>query len=469
MKFSRMIYAGCLFYLMISVNLLAQEVFNDKNMQPEVWHMEGPPKAQVDQGGDLNLSIPIMTVPGRGGLDFPITFSYHAPIKKNDRATWIGVGWNFEPGSITRDPQGGIAGHPGVDFTDEDVYHPQPDMYYVMIPGKGTQPFSRSNDPDFYTTFLTGQNFYPLNTQKFYTHYWQPWKIEATIASPGSINIGGYTPCDTNNVDRSEFESWIVTTEDGTRYLFQMPSLAWYRTQTDHDPECYVSVWRLVAILSSDCPYDELPTASTPGNWIRFEYAFTPPDIFLQTTYLWKIITPTHEAIFNSSVIVDIDNQDWEEGSYKRLNSIELFKTGQGTPIKKVVLNFDQSLCYEAAPNSGKTTLRSIDFYGKNQQLQPGYKFIYVNNNPGYTTFYLHDQCDDDFGYYDDGHFSNNFDTNADDADAWSLKTIVFPSGGSESYEYENDDIFGGFTNRTDLIIIFMKTGHHVSGRVAQG
>jgi len=34
---------------------------------------------------------------------------------------------------------------------------------------------------------------------------------------------------------------------------------------------------------------------------------------------------------------------------------------------------------------------------------------------------------DDDFGYYDDTQSSVNYDINADDADAWSLTTIVFP------------------------------------------
>ncbi|MCB0293300.1 MAG: hypothetical protein KDH97_23800, partial [Calditrichaeota bacterium] len=74
--------------------LLAQDdpVFNQYNMQPEVWHFSGYPRGQVDHKGDLNLSLPVMTVPGRGGLSFEIAFNYHAPIQKNQQAGWIGLG-----------------------------------------------------------------------------------------------------------------------------------------------------------------------------------------------------------------------------------------------------------------------------------------------------------------------------------------------------------------------------------------
>ncbi|MCB0293787.1 MAG: hypothetical protein KDG51_00775, partial [Calditrichaeota bacterium] len=201
--------------------LLAQDdpVFNQYNMQPEVWHFSGYPRGQVDHKGDLNLSLPVMTVPGRGGLSFEIAFNYHAPIQKNQQAGWIGLGWSFDPGSITRDPQAGIradgqwvqATH--VDFAE--LVSEQPDMYYLTIPGKGTLPFSRSNNPLFNELFLGGMNpeqipYEPLNQSLFYTHYWKPWKIDAFIEHGSEFEIDGLHAHDHHSVNSNPNVSEIT-------------------------------------------------------------------------------------------------------------------------------------------------------------------------------------------------------------------------------------------------------------------
>jgi hypothetical protein len=160
----------CIFFIqcfITGVLISESELFNQYNMQPDVWHMITPVSGQVDNKGDLNLSIPIVTIPGRNGLDFNVSFSYHAPVKVSQMSTWSGLGWNFDPGSITRDVQGGIDGNPGVDFTD--IVSVQPDLYYLTLPGRGTIPMSRSNNPLF-LNYLSNQNFIPINGTEFYTH-----------------------------------------------------------------------------------------------------------------------------------------------------------------------------------------------------------------------------------------------------------------------------------------------------------
>ena len=52
-----------------------RSLFDEYTVQPEVWHFAVPTVPGVDGQGNLNLSIPVMTVPGRG-IDFDITFSY---------------------------------------------------------------------------------------------------------------------------------------------------------------------------------------------------------------------------------------------------------------------------------------------------------------------------------------------------------------------------------------------------------
>ena len=71
------------------------QVLNEYASQPDVWHPNGPVQPGVDAKGDLTLSIPVMTVPGRGGLDFDISFNYRSGVRVDQRASWIGTGVEF--------------------------------------------------------------------------------------------------------------------------------------------------------------------------------------------------------------------------------------------------------------------------------------------------------------------------------------------------------------------------------------
>lgn len=55
--------------------------------------------------GDFHYSIPIMTVPGPNG-GFPITLNYTSGIGMEQEASWVGLGWNLNPGAINRQVRG---------------------------------------------------------------------------------------------------------------------------------------------------------------------------------------------------------------------------------------------------------------------------------------------------------------------------------------------------------------------------
>ena len=52
--------------------------------------------------GDFNYSLPVMTVPGPNGENVPINFNYHGGIRMDEEASWIGLGWDYNPGEIKR-------------------------------------------------------------------------------------------------------------------------------------------------------------------------------------------------------------------------------------------------------------------------------------------------------------------------------------------------------------------------------
>ena len=56
--------------------------------------------------GDFHYGIPLLTVPGPNGENVPISLSYGAGITMDQEASWVGLGWNLNPGEITREVNG---------------------------------------------------------------------------------------------------------------------------------------------------------------------------------------------------------------------------------------------------------------------------------------------------------------------------------------------------------------------------
>ncbi len=57
--------------------------------------------------GDLSYVLPLLNVPSPEG-GYPIALSYHSGIAMDQEASWVGLGWNLNPGTINR----GVNGYP---------------------------------------------------------------------------------------------------------------------------------------------------------------------------------------------------------------------------------------------------------------------------------------------------------------------------------------------------------------------
>lgn len=55
--------------------------------------------------GDFHYNIPLLTVPGPNG-GYPVNLAYNAGITMEQEASWVGLGWNINPGTITRSMRG---------------------------------------------------------------------------------------------------------------------------------------------------------------------------------------------------------------------------------------------------------------------------------------------------------------------------------------------------------------------------
>ena len=71
--------------------------------QPEVESFEPIGTSEMVDlfSGDFNYNIPLMDVGG-----YPINISYHSGVTMDQEASWVGLGWNINPGVINRSMRG---------------------------------------------------------------------------------------------------------------------------------------------------------------------------------------------------------------------------------------------------------------------------------------------------------------------------------------------------------------------------
>lgn len=198
-------------------------------------------KVNVASTGDFTLSVPLLDVLGRNGFDLPLAATYSPGIKVTQEASWVGLGWNLNIGSITRQTvvrmDNYIHTKPTSVF-DDDEYR---DIYTITCPaGSGT--------------IIQIRNSINPSSYDFLLEQWKPWKISY----------------DDNN------HRFIVIVEDGTTYVFGLPTVgvttnilnytgeSGYLRSPSSEP---YSQWLLTAILSPDYKdgsgdqYDPLDTA----------------------------------------------------------------------------------------------------------------------------------------------------------------------------------------------------------------
>ncbi len=456
----------------------AQSIINEYASQPDTWRPAKIPAPGVDAKGDLNLSIPIMTVPGRNGLNYDIRLNYQSGIKVRQQSSWIGTGWTFDPGSIVRDVQMVKRDDYSSDFAVDYASHEtvQPDMYYVTFPGGGFSMVRHNpavSPPSTLPPRQQSSEFIPLD--------YSPVEIDYTV---GHVDLGpvgqhAVTPqcyCTqelklevSNRTLKDDYESFVVTTPDGTRYVYGFPLLntsqSTYRitgTTSGTRLQYYVGEWRLIAILGRDF-VGPIPTETVKipkdasGSWIQLEYGtrttavkpsgITDPSL-KQSVYLLSVETPTHRAVFDvDEKIGDEDVEDGEGGwdsdtniFYGKLSAIDLYVNYDGQDrarVKRTVLKQTEMNGYLEAGN--RMMLSEIFSVGTLGKELAGYRFEYYPMEGGGTIGTNVFDYADDFGFFNTFQQTHNADTL--DGRSWSLKSIIYPTGLERTIEYENDSI----------------------------
>jgi YD repeat-containing protein len=326
-----------LFFLEIQTGLSQEYWQMEKVVPPEAFRFDLAVKSEVGATGALSVNIPLLTVPGRAGLDMPLNLSYTSGIKTRQQSTWVGLGWNFDLGSITRVVHA-LPDYDQVTYENRPIQADYPDYYVVSIPELTTTMFQ---------TATSGSNL------SFLLESYNDWKIEYDTAmytglrmgydaasfkdqdfSTNGLRIDNNPLNGVNNgnrqIDYVDIDKFILTSPNGTKYVFGLPLksemvMPMY-ISAGNVPDFvmeYNSNWRLTAILSPDYvdgggdPYNPLDVneESCKGSWVFIQYYYLTnmrlvnganPNLLMQITYPAVVYTPSHRASFITFDNVDI-------------------------------------------------------------------------------------------------------------------------------------------------------------------
>lgn len=114
--------------------------------------------------GDFSYVLPLLTVPSPEG-GYPIAVSYHSGVTMEDEASWVGLGWNINPGAINRNVN---------QFPDD-----------WTLKTVSSQVYSKSEDKEFHKLSAD------VNVSAFNLSYNTAWTDSKSLG--GTIGIGaGY-------------------------------------------------------------------------------------------------------------------------------------------------------------------------------------------------------------------------------------------------------------------------------------
>ncbi len=97
--------------------------------------------------GDFSYNIPLLDVGG-----YPVNIAYHSGRSMDEDASWVGLGWNINPGSITRDMRGVPDDFNGGSDTLKKTMSMKPNINWGMTAGADWEIFGL---PDLAKTLST--------------------------------------------------------------------------------------------------------------------------------------------------------------------------------------------------------------------------------------------------------------------------------------------------------------------------
>lgn len=421
--------------------------------------------------GTPDITIPLFTAQGKT-LALPIVLKYHPEgIRVGDIGSWIGLGWTLEAGGvITRTVRGLLdesfygyynSGYvfyadgnwPGVPTTildkiREEQLDGEPDRFFFSFAGRSGQ-------------FVMGPTSTSPTLKEVRTIPHQRLRIQPTIGATHTIT------------------SFVITTEDGTRYTFGASEVTGDVSTTDppgatgtsgnHSDESHSSSWHLTGVRSAGgdtitLSYVSYVARHRMGSY-REEFsdivhapdvACVPPyyavtsEFEILTQRLVSITTANHTITFTPGSTLRLDARSPSGAQQEPF----LDKITVATPAGTVLRIFQFG--HDYFPGN-RLRLASVSEQDRNDVSLPPHTFTYDGQTLPPRTSYAQDH----WGFYNGANTNEKLiptvvrpngiiEPGADrrpDATAMKvgvLTKITYPTGGSTEFIYEANDYGGG-------------------------
>jgi RHS repeat-associated protein len=427
--------------------------------------------------GALQLNLPVLTIPGRNGLNYTVYLNYqsgaYAEADQNNRfphiASWVGKGFNIQIGRITRSVvgrpdeqvnswygkssnfnlddilQGTERGDPDendgmlqgdVDQSDINEFW---DVYYLHMPEGSYRLLPFHHSPDLYGM---DQNSY----DSFKIQDGRPWRIWYDVN-------GGVIP-NNNSGDKTYLNghglnNFTVTKEDGTCYVFGHISnleitndLA--NNTTNRRYTKFPVSWELTEIHSPDyvdANGDGVADDGDLGSWIRIYYDDMGKNDFghYQKVGLGaNAVTYSHmggnnnveaQVNYDMSTIERIETPTYVAKFYTSLYSQNSTYSYPGYKLDSVSLIMKHDNLNPFAPDYPlKTIVFTYNPFPALASVQENGATASDNKPPMKFEYY---------GNLGDSYDSRTFEYYGG---SYCLKKITYPEGGTVQYTYEQNN-----------------------------
>ncbi|WP_337968752.1 hypothetical protein [uncultured Flavobacterium sp.] len=458
--------------LIVSTKGLAQNDFVPKIVppSPEAASLGKFVEVPVSHYTGLpNISVPLYTIES-GEINLPIQVSYHARgVQVSEMASQVGTGWALNAGGVITRQQRGPADESNHGYLTENFY----DTFFTTqatrqrVYDGSTTGIDSDNlmdmEPDiFMFNFLnfSGKFMFDQKTKLPVIQKYSDFKIVPIYQTTGNYTIKG----------------WIITDKDGIQYYFGT-SKDGLRTAIDRPQSTssylFLSNGGLQTVSGGNSPYNnawQLMDIVTPSNkQIKFEYAKDQPNYFSRSfddgpssalnCHFSRIVMDQYHIktiTFDKGKVVftkfATEREDLKS-SYA-LQKIEVFDINNIVRVKHT-FNYtytnseDTNALFHlrtTEPQSKKRLfLESILTEGSPSAISKSKKHSFVYDPQVLPNRFSTAQ--DAWGYYNaknNGEYSSFFEGDDRRVDtiasqAGMLKKIIYPTGGSASFEYEHN------------------------------
>ncbi|MDO6812240.1 hypothetical protein [Tenacibaculum soleae] len=479
-------------FLNSSIYIASQVIGNSAPQPPDASAFQKVNFVPVSNyTGRANVEVPIYTITS-GSMNIPISLSYNTSgVKVNDMASSVGMNWSLNAGGMISKVTKGID-----DFRPLRLGSNALGGYLNRVYYSSTSPMQYEQDvePDVFTASAPGLSTRYICSSKL-SYINGEW-IVGNLSVKELENKGNIIDISTENFSGSggvngvkKFTNTDITSIDGVKYSFgsEENSISYpaYRSK-------YSNSWGATEKTVSNYKLDRMfdPSTNQVIDFEYEEYAVTFFDnikqagnagggdiVFVNGGYsktIYPVLKRLKKIIFDKGYVEFIYGPNREDNTdEKALTEIKVNDTN-GNVIKHIKLSYSyfHSNISSNTPQSKRLRLDRVYEVDANLEELPGYTFAYNTacqmpprgsyahdflgyNNGSYNSsladptpkFYLNYNNSvhskhirlSPFYEADDIYVPGNFslEANANYSKTYSLKKIVFPTGGYNEYEYE--------------------------------